>query len=170
VTARLLIPLICAPIALGLAACGGDDDSSSQTTGSSSETASADATAADTSTKPEVEVPAGDPPQQLEVKDLVEGTGPEAKTGDLVTVQYVGVDYATGEEFDASWDRGAPFPFTLGAGDVISGWDLGVAGMKVGGRRELIIPPDLAYGAQGQPPAIAPNSTLIFVIDLLAVE
>ena len=84
-------------------------------------------------------------------------------------MQYVGVDYETGKEFDASWDRGQPFPFQLGAGNVIEGWDEGVAGMKVGGRRELIIPPDLAYGKQGSPPAIGPDATLIFVIDLIDV-
>ncbi len=165
----ILIPLACAALALGLAACGGDEGSSEATTEAASEATTA-AAGGDTATKPKVEVPKGEPPTQLEVTDLVEGTGPEAKTGDVVTVQYVGVDYATGEEFDASWDRGQPFPFTLGAGDVIQGWDLGVAGMKVGGRRELVIPPGLAYGQQGSPPAIGPNATLIFVVDLLAVE
>jgi peptidylprolyl isomerase len=114
-----------------------------------------------------VTVPKGAPPKKLEVKDLEEGTGAEAKAGDEVTVQYVGVDYKNGKEFDASWDRGEPFTFQLGAGMVIPGWDQGVEGMKVGGRRELIIPPDLAYGPEGSPPAIGPNETLIFVIDLL---
>jgi len=84
-----------------------------------------------------------------------------------VTVQYVGVDYKTGKQFDASWDRGEPFPFTLGNSEVIPGWEQGVEGMKVGGRRELIIPPQLAYGSTGSPPLIAPNETLVFVIDLL---
>ena len=106
----------------------------------------------------------------LEIKDLEEGTGAEAKAGDEVTVQYVGVNYKNGKEFDASWDRGEPFAFQLGAGMVIPGWDQGVEGMKVGGRRELIIPPELAYGPEGSPPAIGPNETLIFVIDLLEVE
>ena len=108
--------------------------------------------------------------KKLTEKELVKGTGAEAKSGDEVTVQYVGVDYKTGKEFDASWDRGEPFSFTLGAGEVIPGWDQGVEGMKVGGRRELIIPPELAYGPAGSPPAIGPNETLIFVIDLLAVK
>ena len=94
-------------------------------------------------------MPSGAPPKQLETKELEEGTGAEAKAGDKVTVQYVGVGYKSGEEFDASWDRGEPFSFTLGAGEVIPGWDQGVEGMKVGGRRELIIPPELAYGEAG---------------------
>ena len=97
---------------------------------------------------------------KLEIKDLKKGTGTEAKSGDEVTVQYVGVNYKTGEEFDSSWSRNEPFTFTLGAGEVIPGWDQGVDGMKVGGRRELIIPPELAYGAAGSPPAIPPNETL----------
>jgi peptidylprolyl isomerase len=117
-----------------------------------------------------VTVPKGAPPKKLEVREIEEGTGAEAKSGDEVTVQYVGVNYKNGKEFDASWDRGEPFTFQLGAGMVIPGWDQGVEGMKVGGRRELIIPPELAYGPEGSPPAIGPNETLIFVIDLLAVE
>jgi peptidylprolyl isomerase len=88
------------------------------------------------------------------------------KAGQTATVDYVGVSFSTGQEFDASWDRGEPFPFPLGGGQVIQGWDQGVEGMKVGGRRELVIPPDLGYGPQGSPPAIAPNETLVFVIDL----
>jgi peptidylprolyl isomerase len=116
-----------------------------------------------------VTVPKGAPPKKLEVKELEKGTGDEAKAGDEVTVQYVGVNYKNGKEFDASWDRGEPFSFKLGAGMVIPGWDQGVAGMKVGGRRELIIPPGLAYGPEGSPPAIGPNETLIFIIDLLEV-
>jgi peptidylprolyl isomerase len=87
-----------------------------------------------------------------------------------VSVQYVGVSYLNGRQFDASWDRGEPFAFQLGAGAVIPGWDEGVKGMNVGGRRMLVIPPDLAYGPQGSPPAIGPNETLVFVIDLLGVE
>lgn len=124
---------------------------------------------ADVGTKPTVEVPQGPPPDHLVIKDLKSGNGAEAKAGDHVTVQYVGVLYDGGKQFDASWDRGQPFPFTLGTGSVIPGWDQGVEGMKVGGRRELIIPPNLAYGAQGQPPDIPPNATLVFVIDLVSV-
>jgi peptidylprolyl isomerase len=120
----------------------------------------------DLGSKPAIPKPTGAAPKRLVVKDIVKGTGKTAKAGDTVTVQYVGVDHKTGEQFDASWDRGEPFQFQLGAQQVIPGWDQGVAGMKVGGRRELIIPPDLAYGPQGQPPAIAPNATLVFVVDL----
>jgi FKBP-type peptidyl-prolyl cis-trans isomerase len=124
---------------------------------------------ADVGTKPTVEVPKGPAPTHLVVKDLKTGDGAEAKSGDQVSVQYVGVLYDDGKQFDASWDRGQPFSFQLGSGQVIQGWDQGVAGMKVGGRRELIIPPNLGYGAQGQPPSIPANATLVFVIDLLSV-
>jgi peptidylprolyl isomerase len=120
----------------------------------------------DLSSKPTIPKPTGAAPKRLVIKDIVKGTGKTAKAGDTVTVQYVGVDHKTGEQFDASWDRGQPFQFQLGAQQVIPGWDQGVAGMKVGGRRELTIPPDLAYGPQGQPPAIAPSATLVFVIDM----
>ena len=123
----------------------------------------------DTSVKPQIEVPDEAPPTELEIDDIVEGDGAEAKAGDDVTVQYVGVDYETGEQFDASWDRNEPFPFKLGSGSVIPGWDEGVEGMRVGGRRELTIPPDLAYGEQGRPPDIGPNATLVFVIDLVSI-
>ena len=123
----------------------------------------------DLKTKPAIPKPSGKAPKRLVVKDIVKGSGKTAKAGDAVTVQYVGVDFKTGEQFDASWDRGQPFQFQLGAQSVIPGWDQGVAGMKVGGRRELVIPPDLAYGPQGQPPAIAPNATLVFVVDLVSV-
>jgi peptidylprolyl isomerase len=159
-----LIAALC--IALGLAACGDDDES---TTGSTEAGAPAAEAGGAEKTKPTVTVPEGAPPKKLEVRDIEEGTGAEAKAGDEVAVQYVGVNYKTGKEFDASWDRGEPFTFQLGAGMVIPGWDQGVEGMKVGGRRELIIPPELAYGPEGSPPAIGPNETLIFVIDLLEV-
>jgi peptidylprolyl isomerase len=121
-------------------------------------------------TKPTVEVPSGPPPSSLQVKDITEGDGAEAKPGDTLNAQYVGVDYDSGKEFDSSWDGGQPFTFQLGGGQVIPGWDQGIQGMKVGGRRELIVPPDLAYGKQGQPPAIGPNATLVFVVDLLDVN
>lgn len=118
---------------------------------------------------PTVQLPTGPAPTRLVVKDLKTGTGAEAKSGDQVSVQYIGVLYDNGSKFDSSYDHGQPFSFKLGGGQVIPGWDQGVAGMKVGGRRELIIPPDLAYGAQGQPPTIPPNATLVFVIDLVSV-
>ncbi len=124
---------------------------------------------ADTGPKPTVEVPKGPAPTHLVVKDLKTGDGAVAKSGDQVSVQYVGVLYDGGKQFDSSFDRGQPFSFQLGGGQVIPGWDQGVAGMKVGGRRELVIPPDLAYGAQGQPPTIPANATLVFVIDLVSV-
>lgn len=169
-----MILAVCALLALAVAGCGDSDDSS--TTSTSEEAASGKSEAAKSesaaapSKKPKVTVPDGAPPKQLEERDLIEGTGAEAKSGDEVTVQYVGVGYESGEEFDASWDRGEPFTFPLGAGAVIKGWDQGVAGMKVGGRRELTIPPNLAYGPAGSPPAIGPNETLIFVVDLVAVK
>lgn len=115
-------------------------------------------------------MPKGAPPKQLVLKELEEGIGAEAKAGDEVTVQYVGVNYKSGKEFDSSWSRHEPFAFQLGAGQVIPGWEQGIEGMKVGGRRELIIPPELAYGEAGSPPAIGPNETLVFVVDLLAVK
>jgi len=119
------------------------------------------------STEPKVATPSGAAPTKLVVKDLITGTGNEAKAGQSVTVNYVGVLFKGGKEFDASWKRNEPFTFTLGKGQVIPGWDQGVAGMKVGGRRELVIPAALAYGARGSPPTIPPNAPLVFVIDLL---
>ena len=139
------------------------------TTGPSATTAGPAPTGGASSTKPVVDVPSGPAPTTLQIKDLIVGTGSAAAAGQNVTVQYVGVDYATKKQFDASWDRGQPFPFVLGQGQVIQGWDQGVVGMKVGGRRELIIPPGLAYGAQGSPPAIGPNATLVFVVDLISI-
>jgi FKBP-type peptidyl-prolyl cis-trans isomerase len=118
---------------------------------------------------PTVTLPTGAPPTQLQVKDLKTGTGAEAKAGDQVSVQYIGVLYDNGTKFDSSYDHGQPFSFKLGGGQVIPGWDQGVAGMKVGGLRELTIPPSLGYGAQGQPPTIPPNATLVFVIDLVSI-
>jgi peptidylprolyl isomerase len=159
----MLTIAICA--ALAIAGCGGDDDSSAQ----GGEVAATTETAAK-KTKPTVTVPTGAPPKELEVIDLEVGSGAEAKSGDGVSVQYVGVTYKGGKEFDASWDRGEPFSFTLGTGEVIPGWDQGVEGMKAGGRRELVIPPELAYGEAGSPPTIGPNETLVFVIDLLEVK
>jgi peptidylprolyl isomerase len=118
--------------------------------------------------KPEIDFPGGEPPADLQITDVWEGTGPEAKAGDRVQVHYVGVAYSTGEEFDASWNRGEPLEFQLGVGQVIAGWDQGVQGMKVGGRRQLVIPPDMAYGDRGAGRSIAPGETLIFVCDLVS--
>ena len=181
---RLLLPLALLLAALVLAACG--DDEETKTSEIPSEAAPATPTTEaeappapeteeggdpkDLKKKPRVDVPKGDPPKELETKDIVKGKGRAAKEGDQVEVQYVGVLYDGGTEFDASWNRNEPFPFELGAGQVIPGWDEGVAGMKEGGRRMLIIPPDKAYGPEGQPPSIPANATLVFVVDLLKVE
>ncbi|MET9956814.1 FKBP-type peptidyl-prolyl cis-trans isomerase [Streptomyces sp. NPDC006339] len=119
--------------------------------------------------KPEVDFPGGEPPADLEIKDIWEGDGEVAEAGDTVKVHYVGVSFDSGEEFDASWNRGAPLDFPLGAGMVIAGWDQGVQGMKVGGRRQLVIPAHLAYGDRGAGGKIKPGETLIFVCDLVDV-
>ena len=120
--------------------------------------------------KPDVGPIEGAPPADLVIEDLTVGDGPEATAGHTVKVHYVGVAHSTGQEFDASYNRGSAFDFSLGAGQVIGGWDQGVAGMKVGGRRKLTIPPHLGYGARGAGGAIKPNETLIFVVDLLGVQ
>ena len=120
--------------------------------------------------KPQVEPVDGPPPADLVVEDITVGGGDEAQPGQSVSVHYVGVAHSNGQQFDASWDRGAPFSFPLGAGRVIAGWDRGVAGMKVGGRRKLVIPPHLAYGDRSPSPLIKPGETLIFVVDLLGVR
>ena len=151
------VAVLGAVIAAVLIGRGGDDGGSG-----SAEVAT------DLSEKPQPET-SGEPPSELVSEDIVEGDGATAAEGDTVTVQYVGVDFETGEEFDSSWGR-EPFEFELGAGQVIPGWDEGVVGMKEGGRRQLTIPPDLAYGPTGQPPAIGPNATLAFVIDLESVK
>lgn len=164
-----LILLVCA----GLLVVGcGDDSSDDSTAGGDSTATTTESTTAEKPPqreKPKVVPPKGPAPKQLVKKELIPGTGAEAKSGDQVTVQYVGVGYKTGIEFDSSWSRNEPLTFPLGAGEVIRGWDLGVEGMKVGGRRELIIPPNLAYGSEGAG-TIAPNATLVFVIDLLEVN
>jgi peptidylprolyl isomerase len=186
--ARFLFASLLAVLALasGAAGCGSDtqDSSAAGTTGtessSSSQTPETTSTTApppagfkapgpiskDLKHKPKVPKPKGSPPDQLVVKDIVKGTGKTAAAGDSVSVQYVGVSFSDGKQFDASWDRGQAFSFQLGAQQVIPGWDQGVAGMKVGGRRELVIPPALGYGEQGSPPVIAGNETLVFVVDL----
>ena len=120
--------------------------------------------------RPQIEKPEGDIPFDLGIEDIVVGEGDEATAGKRVTVHYVGVAFRSGEEFDASWNRGAPFRFPLGAGRVIGGWDQGVAGMRVGGRRKLVIPPHLGYGDRGAGGVIKPGETLVFVVDLLGVS
>jgi peptidylprolyl isomerase len=124
-----------------------------------------------TPSKPDVDVPAGQAPSyQLELEDLRVGDGDEATAGRVVEVHYVGVSWSTGKQFDASWDRGDTFKFKLGKGQVIQGWDQGVAGMKVGGRRRITIPPMLAYGKRGAGGVIGPDETLVFVVDLVGVR
>lgn len=120
--------------------------------------------------RPEVDFPEGDPPADLQIVDEIQGDGAQAEAGSTVTAHYVGVSFASGEEFDASWNRGRPLDFQLGAGQVIPGWDRGIVGMRVGGRRRLVIPPHLAYGTRGAGSVIGPNETLIFVVDLVGVS
>ncbi|MEU7168949.1 FKBP-type peptidyl-prolyl cis-trans isomerase [Streptomyces morookaense] len=120
-------------------------------------------------TKPEIELPGGDAPQELTTRDLVVGDGPEAQPGRVVRIHYVGVTFESGKEFDASWDRGEPFKFAVGGGRAIKGLDRGLRGMKVGGRREITVPPRLGYGKQSPSPLIPAGSTLVFVVDLLSV-
>ena len=120
--------------------------------------------------KPEIDFPDGPPPSDLEVTDITPGEGTEATSGKTVSVHYVGVAHSSGAEFDASYNRGEPLSFRLGVGQVIAGWDQGVAGMRVGGRRRLVIPPQLAYGDRGAGGVIQPGETLIFVVDLLDVR
>lgn len=120
--------------------------------------------------KPVITIPAGNPPSELLIEDEVVGTGDEATVGKRVIVHYAGVAWSTGQEFDASWNRGDTFDFRLGAREVIEGWDRGVKGMKVGGRRRLTIPPDLGYGSRGAGGVIKGGETLVFVVDLVGVR
>jgi peptidylprolyl isomerase len=174
---RLPIVVACLLLALFAASCGDDEQEASApqetatATAEAAGTVDASAISKDLTAKPNVPKPAGTPPAELQTTDVVKGKGKTAKRGDTVSVQYVGNSWSTGTQFDASWDRGSePFTFPLGAGQVIPGWDRGVAGMKVGGRRLLVIPPELAYGDQSPSPEIAPNETLIFVVDLKKVS
>jgi peptidylprolyl isomerase len=173
----LLLALLATP---ALTACGDDDESGGSDEPSSQATETTETTETspsaqrealkDTSQKPVIPRPSGSPPRRLAKEDIVKGKGRAAKAGDVVTVHYVGVTFSTGEEFDASWNSGQPFSFQLGGGQVIEGWDKGLVGMKQGGRRILTIPPEQAYGAQGSPPAIGPNETLVFAVDLLDIR
>jgi peptidylprolyl isomerase len=178
IRSRALILLAALTIAALISGCGSSGDSSTITIGNESTADNAlikageakvvkTPTSGPLASEPKVTPPSGPAPAKLESKDLIAGTGAEAKSGDSVTVNYVGVLYKGGKEFDASWKRKEPFTFTLGQKQVIAGWDQGVAGMKVGGRRELIIPSNLAYGKAGSPPTIPANAPLVFVIDLL---
>ena len=177
---RLLLTALLAALALLTVACGDDEKDTAaapaETTAEQTPTEEAPSKEAapiskDLSEKPSIESPGGDPPAELQTKDIVTGKGKTAKEGDNVSVQYVGANWSNGAEFDASWNSGQAFTFTLGAGNVIPGWDEGVQGMKEGGRRQLIIPPDKGYGEQGTPDgSIPPNETLIFVVDLEKVQ
>ncbi|HSZ14180.1 MAG TPA: FKBP-type peptidyl-prolyl cis-trans isomerase [Solirubrobacteraceae bacterium] len=183
---RAIAVLVALGAAILIAGCGsggsstitvGNENSADNSLVKASESSSSSSTSKTATTptsgplskEPTVTPPSGPAPSKLESKELIAGTGAEAKAGDTVTVNYVGVLYKGGKEFDASWKRHEPFSFTLGKGQVIKGWDQGVAGMKVGGRRELIIPSELAYGKAGSPPTIPANAPLVFVVDLLGV-
>ncbi len=178
---KLLSLTLALILSVGAAACGEDDESTPSGTGSDETAATPAPTASeagieaivqgigkDTKTKPELPAPQGDPPTELVIRDVVAGKGPKAKAGDELAMQYVGISWSNGQQFDASWDAGQPFPFQLGAGMVIAGWDQGMVGMQKGGRRLLVIPPDLGYGPQGSGP-IGPNETLVFVVDLVEI-
>jgi peptidylprolyl isomerase len=168
--------IIAACLALALAGCGSDSDTETAAGTDTSTKTEENAAAAEKKAEeeapelPQPQVPAGKPPTKLVVKDVKKGSGATAKAGDEASVYYVGVVFKTKEQFDADWDTGEPFTFKLGAGDVIKGWDQGVQGMKVGGERELILPPNLAYGSEGVYPSIPPNSTLIFLVKLLKLK
>ena len=176
---RLPILLACLPLALFAASCGDDEEPASAPPAATATATPEPATAGapdlgaiseDLSEKPAVEQPSGEPPAELYSQDIVKGKGPGAKKGNTVVVNYVGLNFSNGREFDASWDSGATFPVQLGTGSVIAGWEKGLIGIKEGGRRKLVIPPELGYGAQGYPPDIPPNETLVFVVDAVAVE
>jgi peptidylprolyl isomerase len=174
---RRLACLLALLVTLPAAACGGDDDSGGEPSANTTKPKSEEPSPSqqrealeDTSQRPHIPKPTGSPPRRLAKEDIVKGKGAPAKPGDLLTVQYVGVTFSTGEEFDASWDRGQPFSFVVGNGDVIPGWDRGLVGMRAGGRRMLTIPPELAYGTSGSPPLIGPNETLVFVVDLKSIK
>jgi peptidylprolyl isomerase len=191
-TKRPIAMILAAALGAGLAACGsskapgvelapssGATAASAPPTTSTTTTSSTTTTTATTpkppsplATKPVVKVPTGPPPKTLQTKDLITGTGKTATPGSTITVNYVGVLYKGGKEFDSSWKRGEPFTTALtpGPGGVIAGWVKGITGMKVGGRRELIIPPSLGYRKAGSPPTIPPNATLVYVVDLLSVS
>lgn len=173
---RLLAISMTAALGVGVAACGsakapgvqlapGSGATSSVTTSTTTTS-----TPADLSTEPTIAVPKGPAPTKLVTKDLITGTGKTATAGATITVNYVGVLYKTGKTFDSSWQRHQAFTTALANGNVIAGWVQGIVGMKVGGRRELIIPANLAYGAKGSPPSIPPNAPLVFVVDLLSVS
>jgi peptidylprolyl isomerase len=175
--AKLLSVTLALVLGAGIAACGEDDESGGEQAATPTPTETAETSGVeavvqgvsrDMESKPEIPAPQGDPPAELVVRDIVRGKGRKAMQGDTLTMQYVGISWSNGQQFDSSWDAGRPFPFQLGAGMVIPGWDQGMVGMRKGGRRLLIIPPDLGYGTAGQGP-IAPNETLVFAVDLVKI-
>lgn len=185
---RLAYALMALVAALLIAGCGDDNKSDSGAEATTTEQTAATGEADDTQEtevkagkppkvtgslkeKPQIAAPDGYPPEKLIKKDIKKGTGRKAAEGDTLTMHYVGINWSNGAEFDTSWKPGSkPFTFTLGAGEVIKGWDQGIKGMRAGGRRLLIIPPDLGYGEAGSPPSIPPNETLVFVVDLKKVK
>jgi peptidylprolyl isomerase len=170
---RRVLILIAVVAVLGAGGCGDDDESSGgegQQSATQTETTPPEDALKDTASRPVIPKPTGTPPRKLVKQDIVKGTGPAAKPGDTVTVNYVGVNFSNGEEFDSSWDSGAAFPVQLGAGMVIEGWDKGLVGIRKGGRRMLTIPPEMGYGAEGYPPDIPPNETLVFVVDAVSIN
>ena len=177
---RLVLTLIAVVCVAALAACGGDDDegsppktaTSQPDTGTATEPSPAEAEKAlkDTSKKPVIPQPTGTPPRKLVIEDIVKGKGTPAKRGSVVVVNYVGENFSNGEQFDASWDRGQTFTLKLGRSKVIEGWTRGLMGIRKGGRRMLTIPPEMGYGAEGYPPDIPPNETLVFVVDAVSID
>jgi peptidylprolyl isomerase len=173
---KLITLTVALMLGVGLVACGDDEEPADTGAAPAEQTPVPEDTdpaelaqqiSKDLDSRPQVPAPQGQPPADLVVEDVVKGKGRAAKPGATVSVQYVGVAWSTGQEFDASWNTGQPLNFPLGAGRVIQGWDQGVAGMRKGGRRLLVIPPLMAYGPAGQPPAIGPNETLVFVVDMV---
>jgi peptidylprolyl isomerase len=178
---RLVLTLLAVVLVTSAAACGGDDDSEGSPPSTPTSQPDTGTTASltpaeiehrlkNTSVKPVLPQPTGSPPRRLVVEDIVKGKGHPAKRGDTVIVNYVGQNFSNGQVFDASWDRGQPFPVTIGKTQVIEGWTRGLVGIRQGGRRMLTIPPELGYGPNGYPPDIPPNETLVFVVDAVRVR
>jgi peptidylprolyl isomerase len=177
---RVLTLIAVVAVVAGASACGGDDEAASggsdtatkgeATTAESPSPAAQEQALEDTSVRPVIPKPTGAPPRRLVKEDIVKGKGRAATRGDTVVLNYVAMNFSNGKEFDASWDRGQPIPVQLGVAPVIEGWQKGLVGIRKGGRRKLTVPPELGYGAQGYPPDIPPNETLIYVIDAVSVN
>jgi peptidylprolyl isomerase len=179
---RFFLSVCACLVLLAAAGCGGDSSTTSDSPSLLEQQEAAEAKEAgeekaqakeeqeELAALPKPKIPAGSPPKSLVVLDKTKGSGQTAQNGDEASMDYIGYVYKTKKLFEANWEKNEPFNFTLGAGEVIAGWDQGIVGMKVGGERELIIPPQLAYGSQGSYPTIPPNSTLVFLVKLLAVN